>query len=836
MIAVAMSLAAVTALFGAGNAWADPPTRVARLSYVSGTVSFSPAGDDQWAQAVLNRPLVTGDRLWSDAGARSELAFDNGVVWLGAATSLVVSNMDDSTAQFELQQGAVDLRVRQLPQGAVVEVDTPNLAFQVTRPGRYRLVVDPQSGTTSVIVKDGAAAVYGEQASYAIAGGESYRFAGTDLQDGGPVAIEVGAEFERFADERDGRFARVASARYVSPEVVGYEDLDQYGTWQPNPEYGNVWYPREVPSGWAPYRYGHWSWIDPWGWTWVDEAAWGFAPFHYGRWAYVSNRWGWVPGPVNVRPVYAPALVAFVGGAGFSVAVSSGPAIGWFPLGPREVYRPAYNVSREYYRQVNVSNTVINTTVINNTYVSNVTSTTTSAQPRGSYRNLQAPNAVTAVAPAAFAQGQRVDRVAVKMPANSLNNAQIQPLARVAPARTAFVGDAPAARATPPAAIRERAGDCEGRTTARAGADRAEADTTLERDPGKPLDRAQMQAARPAGSPAAPERNVKVVNAAKAPVAPPPIAQRDNARAGKPAPVAAPVATPRETPTAQGRKPEEAGKVPAAPTPPTEAARPTPVAPAPTPPRVVTTPPPAAMPAPLRGENAKSTTPREPNAPTAESATKGPPRVRSRRPSSRSLRLPRNARPSRVPCRRSARARRRLRKRNRHVRLRQSRQRRHVRSKRRRHLRRRSRRPRPRRARIVRNPCVRRRRHRRRSVHSRNAWYRRSQRLRRRSHSHNRNARRRRSQRLHRLSHSRRRNPRPRRRPRPSPRPSRSARNRRTRRRRKRTSRADARRCGCPADVRLRHARSRTSGGVGRPCRDRTYDQRIKSPLLYQLS
>ncbi len=501
MVVVAVALAAATTLFGAGNAWADPPTRVARLSYVSGAVSFSPAGDDQWAQAVLNRPLVTGDRLWSDAGARGELAFGNGVLWLGAATSLVVSNMDDSTAQFELQQGVLDLRVRQLPQGAVVEVDTPNLAFQVTRPGRYRLIVDPQGGTTSVIVKNGAAAVYGEQASYAIAGGESYRFAGTDLQDGGPVAIESGAEFERFADERDGRFANVVSARYVSPEVVGYEDLDQYGTWQPNPEYGNVWYPREVPSGWAPYHNGHWSWIDPWGWTWVDEAPWGFAPFHYGRWAYVSNRWGWVPGPVNVRPVYAPALVAFIGGAGFSVAVSSGPAIGWFALGPREVYRPAYNVSREYYRQVNVSNTVINNTVINNTYVSNVTNTTAPAQPRASYRNLQAPNAVTAVAPTAFAQGQRVDRVAVKMPATTLNNAQIQPLAKVAPARTAFVGDAPAARTTPPATTQQRAVIAKVAPPP-AAAPIAQRMTTLERDPGKPLDRAQMQAARPAGSPA----------------------------------------------------------------------------------------------------------------------------------------------------------------------------------------------------------------------------------------------------------------------------------------------------------------------------------------------
>ena len=286
-------------------------------------------------------------------------------------------------------------------------------------------------------------------------------------------------------------------------------------------------------------------------------------------------------------------------------------------------------MSREYYRQVNVSNTVINNTVINNTYVSNVTNTTAPAQPRASYRNLQAPNAVTAVAPAAFAQGQRVDRVAVKMPSNTLNNAQIQPLAKVAPARTAFTGDAPAARTTPPAAVQQRAVIAKAapppaRHRSHKGSPRSNAiraSHSIER---------RCRPRTPAGSPAAPERNVKVVNPAKTPVAPPPIAQRDNARARGAAPAATPGSPPSETPAAQGRKPEEAGKAPAAqgrkpddagkapiaPAPPTEVARPAPVAPAPTPPRVVTTLPPAAMPAPApappRGDTAKSTTPREP--------------------------------------------------------------------------------------------------------------------------------------------------------------------------------------------------------------------------------
>ena len=158
--------------------------------------------------------------------------------------------------------------------------------------------------------------------------------------------------------------------RYVSPDVVGYQDLDDYGVWYSDSNYGYIWVPR-VTRGWAPYQDGHWAWISPWGWTWVDEAPWGYAPFHYGRWVYARNRWGWVPGPIAVRPVYAPALVAFIGGPRFSVSVALGGGgghVGWFPLGPREVYVPAYRTSREYVNRVNVSNTTVTNITITNVY------------------------------------------------------------------------------------------------------------------------------------------------------------------------------------------------------------------------------------------------------------------------------------------------------------------------------------------------------------------------------------------------------------------------------------------------------------------------------------
>jgi hypothetical protein len=553
---------ALASVFAAGTAWADPPARIARLSYFSGTVSFSPAGDEQWANAVLNRPVISGDRLWSDNGGRVELTLDNSALWLGTATSVVVSNIDDRITQFELQQGTLDLRVRRILPGGVVEIDTPNLAFQATQAGRYRIEVDLQSGSTTVIVRNGTAEVYGERASYVVASGQGYRFYGSDLRDNEFFTPRGVDEFDRFAFERDSRFDRVVSVQYVSSDVVGYEDFDRYGSWYPVESYGNVWFPQNVPSDWAPYHYGHWSWIDPWGWTWVDDAPWGFAPCHYGRWVYVQQRWGWVPGPIDVRPVYAPALVAFVGGTNFSISVSSGPSIGWFPLGPREVYVPAYNVSREYYRQVNVSNTVINNTVINNTYVSNVTSATVAQQVN--YVNMRAPNAVTAVPPVAFAQSQPVNRAAVRLPSAALNTAQVQPIAPVAPTRTAFIGGSPLARAKPPATMQQQT------VVAKSPPPPAPLTVTqrlqaLEKNPGKPLDRADIPAATTAESVALPTRNIKIVNARKPTTStPPPAVQGDAFRARTAPPSVAPapaaptppqtgtVAAPTNVPTTHG--------------------------------------------------------------------------------------------------------------------------------------------------------------------------------------------------------------------------------------------------------------------------------------------
>src|SRR5262249_9175365 len=133
------------------------------------------------------------------------------------------------------------------------------------------------------------------------------------------------------------------SESYVTPEMEGAEDLGAYGDWSTDGSYGAVWVPRNLPAGWAPYRHGHWAYVAPWGWTWIDDAPWGFAPFHYGRWVKLDSGWMWVPGNRVLHPVYSPAMVAFVG----SGASRSGRITAWIPLAPGEMFRPPYRASEQ---------------------------------------------------------------------------------------------------------------------------------------------------------------------------------------------------------------------------------------------------------------------------------------------------------------------------------------------------------------------------------------------------------------------------------------------------------------------------------------------------------
>ncbi|GAC1617085.1 MAG: hypothetical protein PVS2B2_06450 [Candidatus Acidiferrum sp.] len=434
------------------------------MGYIRGVVSFEPAGTEDWVSGVINRPITTGDKIWTDRNARAELHLGAATIRLSGETGFSFLDLNDSITQLRLSEGTMNVRVRRLRRDETFEVDTPNLAFSIYRPGQYRIYVNQNGDATTISVREGEGEITGGGSAYTLYSDESGTFRGYDQLDADIQAVGGEDDFDRWSYQRDRRFDHSISSRYVSEDAVGYEDLDDYGGWRPVPEYGTVWFPHVAHSDWAPYRYGHWDWIAPWGWTWVDDEPWGFAPFHYGRWVTVGGVWGWVPcaprsveyGGEYVRPVYAPALVAWVGGSGFSVGIGFGGGVnvGWFPLGPREVYVPSYPVSRTYVNNVNITNTTVNTTVVNNYYNNTVVNNNVT---NVKYVNQSAPNAVTATSGATFSSAKPVSQNLIQVNQREIAAAPVAVTApKGAPPKQAVLGGGAVATAKPPASVENR--------------------------------------------------------------------------------------------------------------------------------------------------------------------------------------------------------------------------------------------------------------------------------------------------------------------------------------------------------------------------------------------
>jgi len=319
-----------------------------RLSFTDGEVSFLRPGADDWTPAQVNTALAPGDELYTAASANLELQIGaRAFARAGENTQLGLTSVEPDFLQLRVTSGHVSLDLRSLKTGQTFEIDTPNGAFTVERSGYYRVEVDGE--TTTFTSRRGGRATLTPSAGESVLIGASEQVVVTG---GDAPQIETYAAPELDAWDR-WNYARTddqidaVSARYVPSGVYGTDDLDQYGDWRVVPSYGALWVPRHVAVGWAPYSTGRWI-LDPfYGWTWVDDAPWGWAPYHYGRWVHLSGYWGWCPGPIVARPYYAPALVAFFGGGGFSIGVTIGtPYLGWVALGWGEPLVPWWGPAR----------------------------------------------------------------------------------------------------------------------------------------------------------------------------------------------------------------------------------------------------------------------------------------------------------------------------------------------------------------------------------------------------------------------------------------------------------------------------------------------------------
>ncbi len=347
------TFAALAVLAASAAALADVPGRVGRIALMEGDVQAYAESDPQWKVAYVNQPITSRNSVFTGENGRAEITVGSTTLAMDADTQVDIQQLDDNTFNANVVHGRVSMRIRRLDATDTVNVAAPGGDFALIKPGRYRIdALDDSSGVT---VFAGQATAAGENGAILVNAGNALR-ADPEGRTGFQSVASVPVPLDDWVTARESRFREGEAARYVSSNMTGYEELDANGRWARDADYGPVWYPTaHVRDDWVPYRYGRWAYVAPWGYTWIDDAPWGFAPFHYGRWVQVGGRWGWCPGAYVQRPVYAPALVGFYGGSGFSASfsVGSGPAVGWYPLAPWERYSPHYTRNAAYVREVN---------------------------------------------------------------------------------------------------------------------------------------------------------------------------------------------------------------------------------------------------------------------------------------------------------------------------------------------------------------------------------------------------------------------------------------------------------------------------------------------------
>jgi hypothetical protein len=390
-------LAALT-FFAPTAALADPPARVGRLAYLEDRVWFAAGREEALQPATPNWPISTGAVIHTGERGRAEIWIDSTALRLADDSQVDFARVDDQQVAIELVTGRLAVSIMEAEQAADLVLRLPGADLRFLAAGRYRL--DVSGGRSELTTLAGLASVEHAGGRLQVAAGnKALLFADGSMR---VASADRADAFDHWVGERENLTLASQARRHVSPYMTGYQDLDGHGDWQAHAEYGSVWYPRTVAVDWAPYRFGRWAWVAPWGWTWIDAAPWGFAPFHYGRWLQIHGRWAWIPGRRAERPVYAPALVAWIGNPGWSVSFSFGaaPAVGWFPLAPREVYVPHYRYSPTYIRRLNVSH-VHNVTVIERA---------ARGDQRERFTHRDSPQAVTVVPASQLREGRTISR------------------------------------------------------------------------------------------------------------------------------------------------------------------------------------------------------------------------------------------------------------------------------------------------------------------------------------------------------------------------------------------------------------------------------------------
>ncbi len=420
--------------------------RVARISYIEGPASMQRTTDEEWTDALLNLPLMIGDKVYSGVGGRVEIQLeDDTVVRLGSDSYLHFANLEDALTRIGILKGTVTIHARRVGYTrAPIEVQSKYVFARIDEWANLRLNID-EYGVAEVLVRRGHTDVKrGDDGYFKLSRGDQLRITGPDAASIALETVNQEDDFDQWCDMRDAMQSTSISSRHVTTRMAGYSDLDYYGNWIDVPDYGTVWRPRTVVDNWAPYRDGRWTWRGSFGWTWVSYEPWGWAPYHYGRWVYADrHNWCWVPHAEVVvlnrrshyyhrRPVWYPSLVSFTyarHGRHFGFSLGSrhyhDPCVGWFPLGPYDHYDywDHYRHNRHSIGgsgnivagdDVKINNGTVNYGTINNGTINNI------------YQNQAAPNALTVMPQRDFESGNFGKQEVATLDPSKVRNNQIE--------------------------------------------------------------------------------------------------------------------------------------------------------------------------------------------------------------------------------------------------------------------------------------------------------------------------------------------------------------------------------------------------------------------------
>ncbi|MGE0260738.1 MAG: DUF6600 domain-containing protein, partial [Alphaproteobacteria bacterium] len=382
----------------------------------------SPRG--AWSDASRNDPVTEGMAVRTAAEARAVLRVGGDLVAIAGGSEADIVKLDGAGTVIALRRGRIGVRLPQSASARVVEITIPSGALRLSAPGEYDVAAGDAETPARVAVPVGEARFSGKGLNTIVATG-----AGVLLIGGDPMTLLPGSTdedaFAAWSREQKHDAADAPVLRHVSAEVTGHEMLDGHGVWETVAGIGDLWFPTDAPSGWMPYRFGHWRWVGPWGWTWVDDMPWGFATSHYGRWAKVdgsdgdAGRWGWMPGKRAAEPAFMPAAVAFLGtaGVGLSYPDAFSPAVAWFPLAPGEVYWPSFTDDPAAISHLNAA-AVADTAAIGEALKGNPPADIVTGQ----YRNRRD---ATVVPRPVFVNGKPIADAVIELPVRRLENAPL---------------------------------------------------------------------------------------------------------------------------------------------------------------------------------------------------------------------------------------------------------------------------------------------------------------------------------------------------------------------------------------------------------------------------